>query len=228
MRHYRIFKYLILTLAIFSCSEPDSSKINNVSSEKKSKKVDIVDSLAAPKNLFIKDDSAYLTINKKTFILNNVAGIESKNSYPAICEILGDSLKRVDALVLGNYIYFTTYTDLGTGYRGFFYVYDIEKKQLIKDPDFKHSYLYSSIATFIIDKNTHKIFSVNKPNWFFKNGKWFVSACMYAIKGNKFNFYKNVYEYGENDDDNFLIKFYHKSLANNAKNGKTLPKNWWK
>jgi len=231
MKLYQQLKILTLALTLVSCSNShDSSKSIAlvVKPVKNSKKLKIHDPLAAPKNLYLKNDSAFIIIDKTTYCIPKAESIDFKNSFPAIYEINKDSIKKSDGLDLHRFIYFTTYDDVGMGYRGYLYVFDTRKKILIKDRQFKHNYLYSSAAIFVIDRRTNKIFSIDKPGWYDKKNTAIVSASMYSIAGNKFKFFKNIYDSCGDAEDTSIIRFYRRSLMNNGKHGKVLPENWWK
>ena len=128
-----------------------------------------------------------------------------------------------------NLIFFTTYYDVGMGYRGFLFVFDINKKRLVRDGDFKKNYLFSAQGVFFIDTVTNKIFTINKPDWYRHPKIGFTtSASMYAIRDDHFKYLKAIYEIGELYEDSSLTKFYQRSLSNNGKRGKIVPVSWQK
>ena len=128
---------------------------------------------------------------------------------------------------MNNLIYFTTYGD-GIGHKGYLYVFDPNKKKLVREMEFKHNYLYSFWGMFVIDRKTNKIFSVN-PGWYDQQTVPIVAASMYSIKGGNFKLHKLVYDRLDHiQQDTTIVRFYHKSLADNAKHGLLFPKEGWK
>jgi hypothetical protein len=169
------------------------------------------------------------TINKSSFYIPKGLNIEYKNLYTGIYEIKKDAINKSDHLLLNNSICFTTYEDLGMGYRGYLYVYKPNTHNLVKDRQFKHNYLYSSAAIFIIDRRTNRIFAVDKPEWYDQKGTLITVASMYSINESLYNPLKNIYEKGDQlKNDILLTQFYYRSLVNNGKNGTILPDGWWK
>jgi len=220
---------LVFVQVLFSCStDKNGSKTENSPPPIVEKSQENSDLPVKPKHLYLHNDSICVIADKSIYCIKRDMTIDYKHSYAGIYEILGDSIKKSYSLAINNLIYFTTYADGSIGHKGYLYVFDRNKRTLVTDRDFKHNYLYSFWGMFIIDRKTNKIFSIN-PGWYDEKTVPVVAASMYAVKGAKFKFYKFIYQQFNNvQQDSNIVKFYHKSLVNNGKNGFMLPERWWK
>ena len=175
------------------------------------------------------EHNKYLTFDTLRFLIPKDMNINSANVYNGIYEIKGNSFRRHKSLIFNNHAFLTTAEDLGKGIRTHLYVFDIRNKSLIKDPIFKRNYLYSSAGIFIIDRSTHRILSVNKPEWYDAKQENIIPASISYIKGIYFENLKNVYKVGDEiPGDTSLVSFFNKSMAANNKEVLVLPKDWWK
>ena len=218
-----------ICLALFSaCRQSEKPGVNNSPATTSVILKNAAKTASGSEHLYLKNDSLYIVADKKVYAIAKDTSINYKNPFAAIYQIGKDSITRSYSLVLNNLVYFTTYEDLGQGYRANLYVFDAKTHRLVYNQAFKHYYLYSSAAIFIIDRNNNKIFSIGKPGWYERKQTLVTSASMYSAYGSHFKFYKNIYEGGDKTDRTALMKFYHHSLTNNAKRGLTLPENWWK
>jgi hypothetical protein len=224
MRLCLFFALLGYTLSTSSCTSGVKKRATPPAFKKS------IISIPKPKEnkiLYLKNDSICVVINKKIYQITNDKEIVCDSFFAAIYIDSNDSIRKSKVLMLKNLLFFTTYVDLGMGYRSFLFVYDIDKQRLIRDYEFKRNYLYSAVGVFFIDTTTNNIFSINKPDWFTHPKIGFTTtASMYTITDNRFKYRKGIYEVGELDGDSALSKFYKRSLTNNAEHGKIVPKNW--
>ncbi|MGZ3753526.1 MAG: hypothetical protein ACXVAU_19730, partial [Mucilaginibacter sp.] len=155
-------------------------------------------------------------INNKTYCIQKDTTISIKMPFAGIYEIKNDSIKRSRSMVLNNWRLFVTYEDVGFGYRGQLYVFDVKKKKLIRDAQFNRNYLYSARGIFIIDKSNHsnKIFAIDKPRYYEEKGRFITYADLYSIGPKKFNYIRSIPGVEElTESDSLIIKFYDKDLA---------------
>lgn len=175
------------------------------------------------------ESNKYLTFDTLKILIPNNVNINSNNVYDGIYELRGNSFKKHKSLIFNYHAFVITSEDLGKGIRGYLYVFDTRNKSLIKDFTFKRNSLYSSAGIFIIDRNTHRIFSVDKPEWYDAKQENIIPASISYIKGNYFENLRNVYKVGgEAPTDTELISFFNKSMAANSKDVLPLPSDWWK
>ncbi len=178
-------------------------------------------------HLFVKKDSLCIVTDKKIFCIKRDPTINYKNPYAGIYEIQEDSIKKSYCLKMNNHVYFTTFDD-GVGHTGYLYVFDANRKRLIKDFDMKHNYLFSYYGIFIIDRKTNKIFSIN-PNIDDQKKVPIIASSMYSIKNNSFNLSKIIYgRFDHVEEDTTMIRFFRQSLADNAVHGLAFPNSKWK
>ena len=220
-----IIRYLLIICVYFlsSCeSKPTSSR--DVTSKSP---IDI--NADSSMKLSSVENNKYLTFDTLKFLIPKDLNINSSNVYSGIYEIKGTSFKRHKSLIFNNHAFITTSKDLGRGIRGYLYVFDIRNKSLIKDSTFKRNSLYSSAGIFIIDRNTNRIFSVDKPEWYDAKQENIIPASISYIKGGYFENLKNVYKVGDEiPTDTSLVSFFNKSMATNSKDVLSLPSDWWK
>lgn len=162
--------------------------------------------------LFVEGDSLVIIVNKQQVKIFRDSGINYQNPYEGIYIIDKDTIVRRFSVLKGSFLYFTIYEDLGMGYRAYLFVYDMNKKVLIKNPSRKVNNIFSSTAVFFIEDT--RVISVNRPTWNDKLGTWNTKAGIYRITGDKFVFEKEVEEPGEKlmDDVSTVIDFHHKVL----------------
>jgi hypothetical protein len=125
------------------------------------------------------------------------ANITPENLYDGIYEFQSDSLTRRKIIILNNLAFITTFEDLGTGYRSFLYVFDVDRKIFIRDSSFNRDYLYSTGGVFVIDANKGKIFQIDKSTSFVAKNEMITPASFYEVKGKYFDFEKSIYRDGE-------------------------------
>lgn len=219
-----IIRYLLICVYFLSSCESKPTSSRDVTSKSP---IDI--NADSSMRLSSVENNKYLTFDTLKFLIPKNININSSNVYSGIYEIKGNSFKRHKSLILNNHAFLTTSEDLGRGIRGYLYVFDIRNKSLIKDSTFKRNSLYSSAGIFIIDRNTHRIFSVDKPEWYDAKQENIIPASISYIKGNYFENLKNVYKVGDEvPTDTSLISFFNKSMATNSKDVFPLPNDWWK
>lgn len=171
----------------------------------------------------------YITVDTVKFLIPKDINLNPGNVYNGIYEIHGNSLRRYKCVKSGQHAFLTTFENLGQGARSHLYVFDAQHKSLIRDFEFNRNYLYSSAGIFIVDRSTHKIFSVDKPEWYDAKQELIIPASISYIKGDHFETLKNIYKVGnEVPGDTSLISFYKSSMSADNKNVLVLPANWWK
>jgi hypothetical protein len=219
-----IIRYLLICVYFLSSCESKPTSSRDVTSKSP---IDInADSLMKLSSI---ENNKYLTFDTLKFLIPKNLNINSSNVYSGIYEIKGNSFKRRKSLIFNNHAFLTTSEDLGKGIRGYLYVFDIRNRLLIRDSTFKRNSLYSSAGIFIIDRNTNRIFSVDKPEWYDAKQQNIIPASISYIKGNYFENLKNVYKVGDEvPTDTSLVSFFHKSMAANSKDVLPLPNDWWK
>lgn len=216
-------------LMLCSCFGEPEKKVSDSAKITAPIRPDTTNSDIDTKYLVNKQDSTCMLIGGKNYCVLTDSILGKQPAFRGIYEVSNDTIIRNYAIIIGSHVLFTTYDDVGIGYRAYLFAFDINKKVLIKDVQFKQNYLYSSGGVFVIDRKLKNIFSIGKGEFYEKKQIWFTGASMYKIKGSSYQAIKNVYVEGEkNGSDTALIDFYNTSLINNAKNGIILPENWWR
>jgi hypothetical protein len=139
-----------------------------------------------------------------------------------------DSLIRHKALVVGKYLFVTTFADLGRGYQVYLHAIDTARRRSIIDPNFNRNFLYSSASFFLIHKDL--IFVIDKSFESTSKKKEVTIGSLYKIEGGYFSDLKDVYRDGEQipGDTSKLVWFFRSALLPKSENVCVLPKNWWK
>lgn len=210
MKSCKLRKILILIWLIMSflqsCTtkhEKDSSNTNEtVGAQKKDHSLNSL--------LSKEGDSITIAVNGQRIKIFKDSSINYNNPYNGIYTINKDKIVRRFSMLEGSLLYFTTYEDLGTGYRAYLFVYDMSKKKLIKNSFRKVNNVYSSAAVFFVEGT--KVISIDRPTWNDRLGVWKTKAGIYRIIGNSFVFEKEIEEPGEKlmDDSSTVINFHRK------------------
>ncbi|MDO6432931.1 hypothetical protein Q4E93_20145 [Flavitalea sp. BT771] len=181
-----------------------------------------------PINIYTAGEDRYILLDTTKIKIPIDVNITAGNIYDGIYEFKSDSLKRHKLLVTPKFAFLTVSEDLGFGPRAYLYAFDLANKSLIKDTELKHSYLYSSSGTFVIEPDSGMIFSVDREAWYDLKEKEIIPASLYVAKGGDFKYIKSVYQYGnEVPGDTSLLSFFKNSVTGSS-SVFTLPDNWWK
>lgn len=219
-----IIRYLLICVYFLSSCESKPTSSRDVTSKSP---VDF--NADSSMKLSSVENNKYLTFDTLKFLIPKNLNINSSNVYSGIYEIKGNSFRRHKSIIFNDHAFLTTSEDLGKGIRGYLYVFDNRTKSLVKDSTFKRNSLYSSAGIFIIDRNTNRIFSVDKPEWYDAKQENIIPASISVVKGGYFVNLKNVYKVGgEVPTDTSLVSFYNKAMATNSKDVLPLPNDWWK
>ena len=227
MKLHVIIAVLGFLLSAVSCTSVSNKKSVAPLLSASKKPAKIIPKTKKNKVLYLKNDSICIVADKKTYEIPRYTDIICDSSFAGIYEIGKDSIKKSRVLVHNNLIFFTTYYDVGMGYRCFLFVFDLNKKRLVSGGDFKRNYLFSGVGVIFVDTVTNTIFTIEKPDWYEHPKIGFTTrASMYIIRGDRFKYLKQYYEIGELYGDSSLTKFYQRSLANNGRHGKAVPASW--
>jgi len=179
--------------------------------------------------IFTEKNNKYVTLDTTKFKLPDGVDITPSNIFNGIYEVRPDSLKKHKFLITEKLAFLTTFQDVGFGYRGYLYVFDLASKSLIRDTELKHDYLYSSVGIFVIDPANNKIFAVDKGAWFDAKQASIVPASLYTVKDGDFKFIKNVYQFASDvPADTALLSFFKNSVSAHSDRVFSLPDDWWK
>jgi hypothetical protein len=195
-------------LSLISCSNPKHSpNTKDTVNVSKSTKHNIIDSLSGA-HVYSKKDSACVIVHNKTLCIPKDYHIDLTKTFPGICQIKNDSIRKSSWLILGNLVFIAINEDTGRGYTDL-YVIDTKTKTLVKDKEFKRDYL-SGFGIFIINGN--KIFIMNKI--FFDNETNIrASGSLFSINNDRFSYIKSRVEKNEiGYDDISIVNFYRKPL----------------
>jgi hypothetical protein len=177
-------------------------------------------------SIYIKNNCTFIRSDGKLIRIPVTIDTTNEVSSNSIYQTDGSTIKKCNMLCFDKYIYFAiwnNYTEgLGTGH------YDLK----VFDTVSRKLFGTNGDGKFIVDKKDGKVF--NLGSGLYKGGVIAI-ASVYNIDGDHLNFIKNVYQNDisldkgpGDDDDSLVLKFYNGSLANGARNAKTLPKDWWK
>lgn len=134
----------------------------------KTKKIDSTVKIAARPNhqknklLTVMGDSLRIAVNDSFIMVPKKLVVNYDSVYAGIYFINKNDIKPTFSTRLNDFIYFTTYDNVGLGYRGYLYAFDLKTKLLINSESHNESYIQSSGGIFFLDKKY--IFSVAKPN----------------------------------------------------------------
>jgi hypothetical protein len=108
--------------------------------------------------------------------------ITAANIYNGVYELRSNSLVRHKILISKNLAFLTTFEHLGFGIRTNLYAFDITHKLLIRDPEFRRYYLYSSAGINVIEPKSNRIFSVDKSGVCKKKMEFIIPAGLYEVE----------------------------------------------
>lgn len=216
----------IILIALCSCSNNQKHTYSSVQASltKKTAKKE----MTSNDNILLSGDSLQVNIDGKkmsVFATGNIIG----KPYQGIYEVgqNGAILKKA-VMRFDNHIIFTTFIDLGMGYKAYLYAFKPSNKKLLIHTEFKEPFIYSSAGIFLIDRKYCKIFSIGKPQWYGDKKALITPVSIFSLKQKEFSFLKNIYEIGDQSETgDSLLVFYKHSLANNAIDAKILPEKWW-
>ena len=159
-------------------------------------------------HVYSKNDSACVIVHNKILCIPKDYNIDLTKTFPGICQIKNDSIRKSNWLVLGDLVFIAINEDTDRGYTDL-YVIDTKTQTLVKDNEFKRDYL-SGFGIFIINGN--KIFTMNKI-YFDEKTNIRASGSLFSINNDRFNYIKSRVEKNEiGYDDTSIVNFYRKSL----------------
>jgi len=222
----RIALLCLFILASCSNEQKNSHHLASLQSSKKN----IGKHFIADTNFILIGDSICVSLNGTGYcVSSNNNGIIGK-SYKGILEVDPNGIVyKKQAVLFNDYVLFSTYEDLGQGYRGYLYAFRKSDGVLANEPELKRNYVYSSAGIFIIDNKTNKLFAINRPQWYDKKQLLITTVSMFSLESNKFKNNLNVYAEGTlTETDRSIADFFWKSLSDNAKRAQLLPDDWSK
>jgi hypothetical protein len=204
-----IIKLLFCTVIVhagFSCNNHSQNVNQNDATNK-------VKTSGSPteKFLTVKGDSVRISINHHVITFPKTAVKNYQNAYMGIYTVHSGIISRTGCLQTNNLIFFTTYSDLSTGNRGYLYAFDlIQKKFLIGDS--KKNYLFSYAGIFFLDKG--KVYNIYRPYFDEHYNSFVITADVYQVN-NSFQYIKYIIGKGDfldEKDYRSLIDFYNKKI----------------
>jgi hypothetical protein len=146
----------------------------------------------------------FVTVSKKQ--VNNYDSV-----YSGIYQIDNDSIHSMFSTQINDILYFTTFENVGMGYRGFLYAFDLKKREFVKSNSTQHDYVFSSGGIFFLNKQY--IFDVCKPGHQNPEDPFKTAVEIYRIRRNKFHYLTYITSNGEMiHDDTSIAKLYHKAI----------------
>lgn len=196
-------------LSLISCSNYNHSpNTKDTVTISKPTNRSFIDSLSTDAHIYSKNDSACVIVHNKTLCIPKDYHIDLAKTFPGICQIKNDSIKKSSWLFLGDLVFIAINEDTGRGYTDL-YVIDTKTQTLVKDNEFKRDYL-SGFGIFIINGN--KIFTMNKI-YFDEKTTIRASGSLFSINNDRFSYIKSRVEKNEiNYDDTSIVNFYRKPL----------------
>jgi hypothetical protein len=160
--------------------------------------------------------------------LSDDVQVDSNNIFGGIYELKSDSLIKHAALMVGHYLFVTTYADLGRGYQVYLQAIDTTHKRSIIDPAFKRNFLYSDAGIFLIQNS--RIFLVDLSFESTVKKSQVSIGSLFKIDGRYFANIKDVYREGEQifGDTSKLAWFFKAADSSVSTSVHILPKRWWK
>jgi hypothetical protein len=104
--------------------------------------------------LLINGDSLQVSIDGRFIMVAKKLVTGYDNVYNGIYQIHSDSITRKFSTEINGISYFTAYENVGMGYRGFLYAFDLERKKLLTSDSTKDDYVFSSGGMFFLN-NRH-------------------------------------------------------------------------
>ena len=196
--------YFLLTVACNS----NNSKRDHKSIADSSKSGN---TLLEDKPLIVKGDSIQIHISNKVITFPKTAIDNLNNCYKGIYSVKNSSLTKTYCLQIDDLICFTTYSDVGTGFRGKLYIFNTKLNKFLLNVENKNTYIFSSAGIFFIDKNY--VSSFDKSYYSQSKNSLITTVEIYKIFDDNFKYNKFVYEKGDFTYENSsIMHFYNKNL----------------
>jgi len=205
-RVVKLFPFLIVAIAV-------SASCNNHSALEKNARAPVKatpHSVSAPTNKFLSvyGDSLRVAVNDGFIVIPKGQIANPDSAYLGIYNIEAGAVNQTFSKLVDNKLFFTLQDNVGTGYRGYLYAFDLKQKKFITGSPARNNYVYSTGGIFFLDRN--HIFSVGKPNHVTPEDPFTTATGIYKIVNDRFRYLRYIDVNGEmTDDDTSIVKLYH-------------------